>query len=116
MKILSFLLLFIACAIRVNSQSTLPLRADTVVMEKIGGNANFKLKDAARDSIGGIFTNIGNGVYRARKPRKLNDTTLIIGLDTFTVGAGSGSAQAGYGININGDTIKVDTNTVDLRY
>lgn len=88
MKILLFFLLFTACAIRVNSQSTLPLRADTVVIEKVGGNANFKLKDDRRDSVGGILTNIGGGVYKGKIPRRIGDS-LYIGNAVIFVGGGS---------------------------
>jgi len=83
MKILFLFFSFIISVYIVQGQSTLPLRADTIVMEKNGGNANFKLKDASRDSVGGLLTNIGNGVYRGKKPRKLNDSTLLIGIDTI---------------------------------
>lgn len=93
MKILYFLALLTVCFIRVNSQSVLPLRADTVVIEKTGGNGFFKLKDSSRTRTGGILTNIGGGVYVGRKPYKINDTTIVIGLDTFSVGAGGGSGS-----------------------
>src|ERR1044072_2763442 len=83
MKALYFLLLFSMCFIRVYSQSTLPLRADTVVIEKVGGNANLRLKDASRDSIGGIYVNIGGGLLRSIKTKHLNDTTYVIGVDTI---------------------------------
>lgn len=75
--------------VRVYSQSTLPLRADTVVIEKVGGNAFFKLKDSSRNTAGGILTNIGNGVYVGKRPRMSGDT-LFIGRDTFTVSTSSG--------------------------
>lgn len=91
MKALFILLLFSMCLVRVYSQSTLPLRADTVVVEKIGGNANLKLKDASRDTIGGIYVNIGGGVLRALKTKRLNDTSYVIGMDTIRVGAGGSS-------------------------
>lgn len=82
MKILSLLLLFSMCLVRVYSQSTLPLRADTVTIEKIGGNANLKIKDATRDTLG-VMTNIGGGVTRFKKPRLINDTSFVIGNDTI---------------------------------
>jgi hypothetical protein len=93
MKILLFLLLITVCAIGANSQSTLPLRADTVVIEKTGGNGFLKIKDSSRTRTGGILTNIGGGVYVGKKPYKLNDTLLVIGSDTFPVGSGVASAQ-----------------------
>lgn len=84
MKILSLFLLLTICMVRVYSQSTLPLRADTVVIEKVGGNATLKVKDSSRNTVGGILTNIGNGVYVGKKPR-VNADTLFIGTDTFVV-------------------------------
>lgn len=84
MKILSLILLFTILCIRVYSQSTLPLRADTVVIEKVGGNGFLKVKDSSRNTRGGILTNIGGGVYVGKKPRISSDT-LFIGIDTFVI-------------------------------
>lgn len=85
MKILLIILLS-AFAFNCYSQSTLPLRADTVLIEKTGGNANLKIKDSSRNTAGGILTNIGGGVYTGKKPKKLNDSTIVIGNDTLAVG------------------------------
>lgn len=92
----------------VYSQSTLPLRADTVLIEKVGGNANLKLKDASRDSVGGIYVNIGGGVLRAIRTKKLNDTTYIIGVDTIRVGKGGTATMDSvlFATNYRLDTVK----------
>ena len=84
MKILSLFLFLTVCMVRVYSQSTLPLRADTVTIEKVGGNENLKLKDSSRNTVGGILTNIGGGVYTGKKPVVKMDT-LIVGTDTFVM-------------------------------
>jgi lysophospholipase L1-like esterase len=108
MKVLALFALATLCVVRVYSQSTLPLRADTVTIEKVGGNANLKLKDASRDSVGGIYVNIGGGVLRAIRTKKVNDTTYIIGLDTIHVGAGATSTMDSvlFATNYRLDTVK----------
>lgn len=92
MKILLIfiLLLVSACAF---SQSTLPLRADTVVIEKIGGNAELKLKNKTKDTLG-VLTNMGNGVTSFIKSKRYRDTCVIIGRDTIC-GLGGGGSYAG---------------------
>lgn len=101
MKTLVFILLFLVSAVGVYSQSTLPLRADTILIQKVGGNANLKLQDASRDSTGGIYVNIGGGVLRAVRTRRLTDTTYIIGLDTIHVGNSTGGGATRFGIEDN---------------
>lgn len=63
------------------SQSVLPLRADTVRIEKIGGSAELHLRNATRDSLG-VLTNIGNGRTRFLVPKRRGDT-LFVGRDTI---------------------------------
>jgi len=65
------------------SQSVLPLRADTVRIEKINGSAELHLRNATRDSLG-VLTNIGNGRTRFLKSRKSGDT-VFVGKDTIIV-------------------------------
>lgn len=65
------------------SQSVLPLRADTIRMEKIGGSAELHLRNATRDSLG-VLTNIGNGRTRFIRARRVGDT-LFIGKDTILI-------------------------------
>jgi hypothetical protein len=89
MKILLIFVLSLVCA-SVFGQSTLPLRADTVVIEKVGGSAELKLKNKTRDTLG-VLTNVGGGRTEFRKTKKYNDTCLIIGKDTICgIGGGGG--------------------------
>lgn len=67
------------------SQSTYPIRADKVVIEKVGGNAELVLKNATRDSLHGILINTGAGQTAFAKVRLLNDSTLIIAFDTIKI-------------------------------
>ncbi len=90
------------------AQSTLPLRADTVVIEKVGGSAELKLKNKTRDTLG-VLTNIGNGVTAFIKPQRYHDTCLIIGRDTICgLGAGAALANAGGA----GDTLLTASGTI----
>lgn len=67
-----------------NCQSTLPLRADSIKMEKLGGNAELILRNGTRDSTKGMLVNIGGGRTKFIKPGQKGDT-LFVGLDTFVV-------------------------------
>lgn len=125
MKVIILFLLGFMTTIGVYSQSTLPLRADTVLIEKVGGSAFLKLKDSSRNTIGGILTNIGGGVYVGKKPRR-NGDTLFIGRDTFLMGGSQDFQevlnindslrnnnrvhQQGYTFNFDGQLINKDTN------
>jgi len=91
MKVVILFLFSLIGSVVVYSQSTLPLRADTVLIEKVGGSAFLKLKDSSRNTIGGILTNIGGGVYVGKKPRRSGDT-LFIGKDTFMISSSGGAA------------------------
>lgn len=104
MKTLHLLVLLLSASIGVYGQATLPLRADTVLIEKVGGNANLKIKDASRDSVGGIYVNIGGGVLRAIKTKKINDTTYKIGLDTIRFHSGGGGIGTIQQVLTTGDT------------
>lgn len=89
------------------SQSTLPLRADTVVIEKVGGSAELKIKNRTRDSLG-VMINLGAGRTEFRRAKVLNDSTVIIGLDTLQIkggaggGGGIGSVQTQYSVTGDG--------------
>lgn len=66
------------------TQSVLPLRADTVRIEKVGGSGELQIRNATRDSIG-VMVNIGGGRTRFMKVKKSGDTAIIIGLDTISI-------------------------------
>lgn len=74
------------------AQSIGYLRYDTVKIYKNGGSAELVLMNSTRDSVG-ILTNIGGGKTKFIKTRKINDSTLVIGLDTVVVGSGGGSSS-----------------------
>lgn len=81
--LISALILLTATCIQ--AQSTYPIRADKVVIEKIGGSAELILKNSTRDSAGGLLINIGGGQTSFIKVRALNDSTIVIGLDTLVI-------------------------------
>lgn len=80
--------LIIALALMISgagyAQSVLPLRADTVRIEKVGGSGELQIRNATRDSIG-VMVNIGGGRTRFMKVKKSGDTAIIIGLDTISI-------------------------------
>lgn len=59
------------------SQAVLPLRADTVLIEKTGGSGELKIKNSTRDSLG-VLVNMGGGKTRFMRVRVLNDSTFIM--------------------------------------
>lgn len=73
------------------AQSILPLRADTVVIEKTGGSGELKIKNSTRDSLG-LLVNIGGGRTQFIRARALNDSTVVIGKDTITIKGGASAA------------------------
>lgn len=70
--------------------AVVPLRGDTIKVYKQGGYAELVLQNRTKDTIG-VLVNYGNGKTKFMKSRKINDSTLIVGLDTLVVGSGSGS-------------------------
>lgn len=92
-KLLWLAMLFISVA--AFGQTTGKFRYDTVVFEKIGGNAEFYLRNATRN-VNGIMVNVGGGRVEFRSSSMLNDSTLIVGLDTLTIpGGGGGGGLSG---------------------
>lgn len=65
-------------------QTTGYLRFDTVRILKQGGTSELYLINSTKDSLGQL-TNVGGGLTRFIKPKKLNDSTLVIGLDTISL-------------------------------
>lgn len=94
MKFFLSCIMVLLCAGVFAQTSTLPLRADTVDIFKVGGAAELKLRNATRDSLYGLLQNIGGGKTRFIVPRMLNDTTLVIGGQTLKI-RGSGSGGGG---------------------
>lgn len=87
------------------AQSTLPLRADTVVIEKSGGSGELKIKNSTRDSLG-VLVNIGGGKTRFMRAKALNDSTLVIGLDTIRISGGTATnLVARNGVTKSNDTL-----------
>lgn len=98
MKILFSFLLSLVCVVGALGQSVLPFRADTIRLHKVDGYAELRLENRTKNVLG-IAVNIGNGAIEFQRPRLLQDTLLIIGLDTFNIGvagAGGGGVTAGY--------------------
>jgi hypothetical protein len=97
-RLIIFLLLF--AAIKVAGQTTGYLRFDTVRIFKQNGTCELYLINSTKDSLGQL-TNIGGGLTRFIKPRVLNDSTFVVGLDTLTIrgtgGSGSGTNNANIG-------------------
>lgn len=78
------LFVFMLGALNSMAQTTGYLRFDTVRIFKQGGTAELYLINSTKDSLGQL-TNVGGGLTRFIKPRKLNDSTLTIGLDTISL-------------------------------
>lgn len=78
------------------------IRKDTVTIMPPTGHVNAELRvlNATRDSIGGLFMNAGRGLGKWVKPRRSGDT-LFLGIDTFFTSA---SIRAGRGITIFNDS------------
>jgi hypothetical protein len=85
MKRIVFLLAILFIGIVSFAQSKQYIRADSLFMERVGGNSELILKNGTRDSLGGVIVNIGGGRTKFIKNRKLNDSTVSIGLDTFEI-------------------------------
>lgn len=73
------------------SQSTLPFRGDTIRIYKQGGSAELVIENKTKDTTGFLY-NKGGGRTEFRRVKKINDTTIVFGADTLTVGSGSGPA------------------------
>lgn len=138
-RLIIFLLLF--AAIKVAGQTTGYLRFDTVLIYKQGGTAELILRSSTKDTLGGLF-NYGNGKTRFMRSRAINDSTIVIGLDTIVIrGAtgGSGSIDTtytekpiyvktgtndtlsiliGYGLmrNVSDSALRVDTSAIATQY
>lgn len=95
------------------SQSILFFRADTVKIYKNGGYAELMVYNKTRDSTGGLAINAGNGLIKFVKPYKIDDTTIVIGLDTFAIGSGTPGLSTGEVQQLIDDAIAVLDNAFD---
>jgi hypothetical protein len=87
-RILMFVLLL--AALKVAGQTTGYFRYDTVRIMKQNGTCELYIINKTKDSLG-LLTNVGGGLTRFIKPKMLNDSTIIIGLDTLSIkGTGGG--------------------------
>lgn len=62
MRIFIFLLLALLSSISYGQGSTVYLRGDTISVEKTGGNAELRIKNATRARTGAFLSNVGGGV------------------------------------------------------
>lgn len=85
-RIIMFVLLF--AALKVAGQTTGYLRFDTVKIMKQNGTCELYVINKTKDSLG-LLTNVGGGLTRFIKSKMLNDSTIVIGLDTLVI-PGSG--------------------------
>lgn len=87
-RIIMFVLLF--AALKVAGQTTGYLRFDTVRIMKQNGTCELYLINKTKDSLG-LLTNVGGGLTQFRKSKMLNDSTIIIGLDTLVIPGSGGT-------------------------
>lgn len=84
-----FVLLF--AALKVAGQTTGYLRFDTVKIMKQNGTCELYIINKTKDSLG-LLTNIGGGLTQFRRSKMLDDSTIIIGLDTLTIHGTGGTS------------------------
>lgn len=115
-----FVLLF--AALKVAGQTTGYFRYDTVKIMKQNGTCELYVINKTKDSLG-LLTNVGGGLTRFIKPKMLNDSSIIIGLDTIIIrGASGGQNIANTSLTADGDYVQnwnrhqliIDT-TTDVR-
>lgn len=74
-----------------NAQSVIPIRADTVLITKKGGNANLRIENATRHIKGLAINGDSAGTIMYSHFSHPNDSTYIIAGDTLHVGGGNSS-------------------------
>jgi len=109
-KILLFTLLL--GTLSATSQSVLQLRADTVKIFKNGGYAELVLRNRTMDTLGFLMST-GGGKTKFSRPYKIDDTTLVIGRDTFAVGSGSAGLSESDVQQLIDDAIALINNAFD---
>lgn len=86
-RLIFFLGLLIS--LNVTAQSgEVPIRGDSVVIYKKGGNADLVIKNSTRDTAG-IAINVGAGKIAFRTPVRVNDSTIQIGPVVIITGSGT---------------------------
>jgi hypothetical protein len=107
-----FVLLF--AALKVAGQTTGYLRFDTVKIMKQNGSCELYIINKTKDSLG-LLTNVGGGLTQFIKPKMLNDSTIVIGIDTLSIrGGGGGSTDTtSLSFRINLKLNKLDTVTYE---
>lgn len=117
MKKILFFIGLLLMSVFVRGQSIGYLRYDTVKIMKVGGSAELILMSSTRDSVGGLLVNIGGGKTQFRKPRMLNDSTLVVGYDTVVIrgGVGSGGSGSGADSTIFATLYRLDSAKENLR-
>jgi len=93
-RLVLFILLF--AAIKVAGQTTGYLRFDTVLIYKQGGTAELALMNKTKDTLG-VLVNYGNGRTRFMKSRAINDSTIVVGLDTLVIRGATGGSGGSSG-------------------
>src|ERR1051325_3331370 len=94
-RIIMFVLLL--AALKVAGQTTGYLRFDTVKIMKQNGTCELYVINKTKDSLG-LLTNVGGGLTQFRRSRVINDSTIIVGLDTLRI-KGAGGAATRFGID-----------------
>lgn len=99
-----FVLLF--AALKVAGQTTGYLRFDTVRIMKQNGTCELYIINKTKDSLG-LLTNVGGGLTQFRRSKMLNDSVLIIGLDTLTIHGAGSTTTASNGLTKVGNDIQL---------
>src|ERR1043165_7012919 len=90
-RIIMFVLLL--AALKVAGQTTGYLRFDTVKIMKQNGTCELYVINKTKDSLG-LLTNVGGGMTQFKRSRAINDSTIIVGLDTIVIRGVTGGKES----------------------
>lgn len=107
-----FLFALLLSGLMATGQTVGQFRYDTTKFYKVGGFNEVKIQNSTKDSVGGLFVNVGNGWGQWLKIRS-NADTVFIGLDTIIVGTGS-AVEFANGLSLVNDTAKLGSLTTGL--